>query len=1004
MGTVERDWVQVANDLLFKCHTNLRLRRLTDCDANVFITLYEGILSDKVPDFIALPSSQEDDIHNVQSVIDSLALDYLHISLSHITGENIVRGDHESVRNLLEIFDGLLEYLTEQLSEDEEQLQNGGVQSSGEGEGEEVQGKAAKAARPRPGPGEGEREDVTSQASSLHSAVPSSRHSVHSWNGEESESTAELIRLGDSARTFSKKEDPLPAPASGPSGPPDGTSGDHGAATPSATATNATVRPAATTVTVTASDSATATVLPDSSGSTATLLREPAACSAIPLQPPYQTTPQRQQRPTGHTGAAAQAPILPHSHSPASSSLTSPDSLQEQQPPDWQELPLSSLQNGHSSRSLGDVLRPNHLLSPSSPISPVTNERSVSSQRRVNGEGKHEAELSPSMAEAAAAVAAAAARSRRVLFRTQPDVLLLSLREELEGGGGALPNGHADHQEEGVGVRVNGERSRAEEEELELEAELEAELELEESLLLQQQPSSSSAPRRRREHGRGSRHHRGPARREREGAPEGLSRRSQRNKEAEEELHHMSEKLARRLEELDDMLKRALGESCEGGEAQEEAQEEEQQEQQSHHSDSIMECRRPDLPLTNGVMRTRSLSPSPPPPSRRAPLEGSGARDGRRHRVTRACHRDRRDLEGQRRPGETVVKNYEEELKRYEDEERAKMAKERLLVQETEREYREVLRREGLRSPRSPEAVAAAGSPRTPTSHGPRTPASRSTSHTRHRHTLPRRPPSMRVKDNDLLPTLLEDFPGLSLSPHAFSSMWKQQLRQVDHLNAPHNQRSRHKLTHEVDEAQKRHDLLVEIIRKDQEHNRRLKDHRERVQQQKSTQNRLREQRQQVARAKKYYSDYHLQLRSRLARARTREERMFKQIFEEGVELQKARLREERAYAKEQRQEQQRRQRAELEAMENYYRDQLSLLAETLAQERQDIQVRKKAQEKALVKVKRELRSKMEREIGELQRMIIQNDEDDYFRDMEAERLRRRLHMASFQYNTSCLH
>lgn len=37
-------------------------------------------------DYIVVPKNQEDDIHNVQSVIDSLALDYLQISLSHITG------------------------------------------------------------------------------------------------------------------------------------------------------------------------------------------------------------------------------------------------------------------------------------------------------------------------------------------------------------------------------------------------------------------------------------------------------------------------------------------------------------------------------------------------------------------------------------------------------------------------------------------------------------------------------------------------------------------------------------------------------------------------------------------------------------------------------------------------------------------------------------------------------------------------------------------------------
>lgn len=43
------DWVDVANDLLSKCHINLRLRKLVDCDASVFIALYENILGEKVP-------------------------------------------------------------------------------------------------------------------------------------------------------------------------------------------------------------------------------------------------------------------------------------------------------------------------------------------------------------------------------------------------------------------------------------------------------------------------------------------------------------------------------------------------------------------------------------------------------------------------------------------------------------------------------------------------------------------------------------------------------------------------------------------------------------------------------------------------------------------------------------------------------------------------------------------------------------------------------------------
>ncbi|CAG06105.1 unnamed protein product [Tetraodon nigroviridis] len=129
MGTQEgeREWTDVANNLLIQCHIGRRLRRLADCDADVFIALYENILGEKVPDYIAAPTCQEDDIHNVQSVIDSLSLDYLQISLSHITGENVIRGDKDSIKNLLEIFDGLLEYLKEEIidgSNNEEAFDN----------------------------------------------------------------------------------------------------------------------------------------------------------------------------------------------------------------------------------------------------------------------------------------------------------------------------------------------------------------------------------------------------------------------------------------------------------------------------------------------------------------------------------------------------------------------------------------------------------------------------------------------------------------------------------------------------------------------------------------------------------------------------------------------------------------------------------------------------------------------------------------------------------------
>lgn len=50
---------------------------------------------------------------------------------------------------------------------------------------------------------------------------------------------------------------------------------------------------------------------------------------------------------------------------------------------------------------------------------------------------------------------------------------------------------------------------------------------------------------------------------------------------------------------------------------------------------------------------------------------------------------------------------------------------------------------------------------------------------------------------------------------------------------------------------------------------------------------------------------------------------MLREVFSEGLALQKARLHEERSYAREHRQEQSRRHLDHISSMENYYRDQV---------------------------------------------------------------------------------
>jgi len=70
------------------------------------------------PDVIRRPLGREDEIHNCKCVIDTLSMDILNTSLSHITGEDVVDGDQLAIGNLLEVFHGLLEYIMDRIGSD----------------------------------------------------------------------------------------------------------------------------------------------------------------------------------------------------------------------------------------------------------------------------------------------------------------------------------------------------------------------------------------------------------------------------------------------------------------------------------------------------------------------------------------------------------------------------------------------------------------------------------------------------------------------------------------------------------------------------------------------------------------------------------------------------------------------------------------------------------------------------------------------------------------------
>jgi len=79
---------------------------------------FAGVLSECV----SLDSQQ----HNVKCVVDTLADEYLHVDLSHISPQYFISGDPTTVYNLLEILDGLLDFMLDQISND---LDSGGALS-----------------------------------------------------------------------------------------------------------------------------------------------------------------------------------------------------------------------------------------------------------------------------------------------------------------------------------------------------------------------------------------------------------------------------------------------------------------------------------------------------------------------------------------------------------------------------------------------------------------------------------------------------------------------------------------------------------------------------------------------------------------------------------------------------------------------------------------------------------------------------------------------------------
>jgi len=253
------------------------------------------------------------------------------------------------------------------------------------------------------------------------------------------------------------------------------------------------------------------------------------------------------------------------------------------------------------------------------------------------------------------------------------------------------------------------------------------------------------------------------------------------------------------------------------------------------------------------------------------------------------------------------------------------------------------------------------------------------------------------LEENQILPLMEEEFPFLHLSPHTAKLMWQKQLRQVGTLRKYGQSHKSLRTRQTIEDAYKKQSALTTMMKKEIEHNRRLKELKERQEQDTVVKRNLKERRQRSARARRYYNEYAVQNKARMLKKRTKEEKIFKQLFEDGLEIQKQRINEMRAYAREQKEKNAKKQQDELDSLENFYKDKFACLAESVAQEKQDLQLREKSQKQVLNKMRTNMRQRMETDLRDIQEQLNTDEDSCFFRQLDADVLKKEFQLATYK-------
>jgi hypothetical protein len=277
------------------------------------------------------------------------------------------------------------------------------------------------------------------------------------------------------------------------------------------------------------------------------------------------------------------------------------------------------------------------------------------------------------------------------------------------------------------------------------------------------------------------------------------------------------------------------------------------------------------------------------------------------------------------------------------------------------------------------------------------------------------------IGEDGVLKCLLQEFPYLYTSPETIHYLWQKHARQIEVLTKSQKEfenmcntgtligadmfdngssRCFNKAELHLRETSRKQELLMDIMRKDLEHLKRMEDLKRKQLVENSMKAKAREQRFQNAKIKRYLDEFRLQQRAKLLKQQTSEELIFKKLFNESLKIQKDRMLDLKKYAKEKNELNLKQQLNQIESMENFYKNKFEMLNEQMKKEKDSNTIRERAQHVILNKLKNQVKNKMETEIRDLQDQMCRDKDFLYWRELDADKIKDEIYSANYAHQS----